>query len=239
MAALMRWGRRDGLGDTHEVFLTMLHQARQAVAVALAARVGQVDVAPALATVAELEANADDAEMHLRRLLLVHASVHGAGDIPACLTYMSIGKDAERISDLALGLCRIAEHAEPPSPALREDLARVGAAVVAVLDRVPDVIEAEDVDAARMLIKQARAAQQACSARLDDVIRDESGDDVPQAALAGDVVDGSTWRVDWSEQPVALALTYRHLGRIAANALNIVSSVVVPLDRLDYPASQD
>jgi len=236
----MRWGRRDSLSTTHEVFITMLHQARQAVGVALAARVGQADVAQALATVAELEAKADDAEMRLRRLLLVHASVHGAGDIPACLTYMSIGKDAERISDLALGLCRIAEHAEPPSPALREDLARLGAAVVAVLDGVPDVIEAEDVDAARLLIKQARAAQQACSARLDDVIRDESGDDVPQASLAADMVDERpTWRVDWSEQPVALALTYRHLGRIAANVLNIVSSVVVPLDRLDYPATED
>jgi phosphate uptake regulator len=235
----MRWGRSDGLDTTHEVFVTMLRQARQAVSVALAARVGQVDVAEALATVAELEAEADDAEMHLRRLLLVHASVHGAGDIPACLTYMSIGKDAERISDLALGLCRIAEHAEPPSSTLRDDLVRLGAAVVAVLDGVPDVLETEDVDAARVLIKQARAAQQACSARLDDVIRDESGDDVPQAALASDVVDGSMWRVHWSEQPVALALTYRHLGRIAANVLNIVSSVVVPLDRLDYPATED
>lgn len=234
-----RRNRGDGVDDAHRVFLTMLDEAGRAVGMALAARLGEADVEEAAAAVADLERRADAAEIQLRRLLLVHASVHGADDIAACLTYMSIGKDAERISDLALGLCRIAEHAEPPSPALRDDVARVGAAVVAVLDGVPDVIEAEDVDAARVLIKQARAAQQACSARLDDVIRDESGDDVPQAALAGDVVDRSTWRVHWSEQPVALALTYRHLGRIAANALNIVSSVVVPLDRLDYPAPQD
>jgi phosphate uptake regulator len=235
----VRGRRRDSFDEAHVEFVAMLHEARRALASALAARLGEGDVAAACAEVAELEQRADAAEMRLRRHLLVHATVHGAVDIPACLTYMSIGKDAERISDLALGLCRIAEHAEPPSPALREDLAHVGAAVTAVLAGVPGVIEAEDVDAARVLIKQARAAQQACSARLDDVIRDESGDDVPQAALADDMVDGSTWRMHWSEQPVALALTYRHLGRIAANALNIVSSVVVPLDRLDYPASQD
>lgn len=217
----------------------MLHEARRALSGALAARLGDIDVVTAAAEVAELEQRADAAEMRLRRQLLVHATVHGAGDIPACLTYMSIGKDAERISDLALGLCRIAELAQPPPGPAHDDLARLGAAVVAVLDAVPGVIEAEDTDAARDLIKQARAAQQACSARLDDVIRSESGDAFPHAAQADAVVDRTaTWALD-PGQPVALALTYRHLGRIAANALNIVSSVVVPLDRLDYPASQD
>jgi hypothetical protein len=30
----------------------------------------------------------------------------------------------------------------------------------------------------------------------------------------------------------------RHLGRIVANLLNIVSAVVVPLDQLDYPSEE-
>lgn len=228
--------RGDGLDDARDEFIVMLHEARRALATALAARLGDVDVARASAVVADLEQRADAAEIRLRRKLLVHATVHGAGDIPACLTYMSIGKDAERISDLALGLCHIAERADAPPEPLREDLAGLGLAVVAVLDGVPRVIEAEDADGARALIKQGRAVQQACAARLDDVLRGESGDAVPTAAAAHDAAGG------WSrppEQPVALALTYRHLGRIAANALNIASSVVVPLDRLDYPATHD
>lgn len=238
MAALMRRGRR-GLNTAHDVFLTMLHQAREAVAVALAARVGQVDVAQSLATVVELEAKGDDAEMRLRRLLLVHASVYGADDIPGCLTYMSIGKDAERISDLALGLCQIAERVAPPASRAREDLALLGETLVAVLERLATVIANEDEDGARALIKDARSVQQACAARLDDVVRDESGDEVAvEAAIGfggyGNVADDAEPR-----QPVALALTYRHLGRIAANALNIASSIVVPLDRLDYPATME
>ena len=108
----------------------------------------------------------------------------------------------------------------------------ISAAVVAVLEELPTVIEHEDVDGARDLIKRARAAQQACLARLDDVVRSESETGVPHAT--GDTAPG---RWDSSTQPVALALTYRHLGRIAANALNIASSVVVPLDRLDYPST--
>jgi phosphate uptake regulator len=237
MAALMRWGGGDGVGNTHEVFITMLHQARQAVAVALAARLGQTDVAQALATVAALEADGDEAEMRLRRLLLVHASVHGADDIPSCLTYMSIGKDAERISDLALGLCQIAERIAPPAPREREDLAVLGQTVVTVLGRLAEVIANDDEDGARALIKEARSVQQACSARLDDVVRDESGDEVEVAAAMGVGGDATAADDGGPRQPVALALTYRHLGRIAANALNIASSIVVPLDRLDYPAT--
>jgi phosphate uptake regulator len=236
MAALMRWRRKD---DTHEVFVTMLHQARQAVAVAVAARTGQMDVEQALATVGELEEKGDDGEMRLRRLLLVHASVHGADDIPGCLIYMSIAKDAERISDLALGLAQIAERSAPPAPGAREDLAVLGQTVVTVLERLVEVIASDDEDGARALIKEARSVQQACTARLDDVVRDESGQEVAAAAAMG-AGGGATVTADAEpRQPVAMALTYRHLGRIAANALNIASSIVVPLDRLDYPATLD
>ncbi|CAN5898936.1 hypothetical protein BH23ACT10_BH23ACT10_03730 [soil metagenome] len=237
MAALGRWSGSNGLDGVLREFLAMLHEARQALELALAARLGDVEVAETCAAVAELEERGDAAEIRLRRLLLVHASVHGAGDIPACLTYMSIGKDAERISDLALGLCQIAERSAPPPSPARDDLALLGRTVVSVLEQVAQVIAADDEDGARALIKEARAVQQACTARLDDVVRQESGDDVPHAQAfdtGGDPIDN---RAVATGQPVALALSYRHLGRIAANALNIASSVVVPLDHLDYPAS--
>lgn len=37
----------------------------------------------------------------------------------------------------------------------------------------------------------------------------------------------------------ATVLTYRHVSRIVANLLNIVSAVVMPLDRLDYPGEEE
>lgn len=237
MAALRLWGSRGGLDSAYDEFLTMLHEARQALEAALAARLGDADVVQSCATVSDLEERADAAEMRLRRLLLVHASVHGAGDIPACLTYMSIGKDAERISDLALGLCQIAERIDPPPARERDDLALLGRSVVAVLQHLAEVVASDDEDGARALIKEARGVQQACSARLDDVVRDESGDDVAVAEAMATVDEAAAGDADGPRQPVALALTYRHLGRVTANALNIASSVVVPLDRLDYPAT--
>ena len=233
----MTWrrGSRDGFDEAHQQFLVMLDEARQALEAALAARLGRADAAASFDLVADLEQRADAAEIRLRQRLLVHATVHGATDIPACLRYMSIGKDAERISDLALGLCHITARSTVPDEPVLDDLTRLGESVVAVLRRMPDVISDEDGEAARALIKEARAVQQGCAARLDDVLRAEAGEEVLQAGLADIGAGASTWDPQRLGQPVALALTYRHLGRVAANALNILSSVVVPLDHLDYP----
>lgn len=231
--AIGRRSRGAGIDDAHRLFLTMLEEARAALEAALAGRLGGMDAGAATARVADLERRADAAEIRLRRLLLVHVSVHGTGDVAACLTYMSIGKDAERITDLALGLCRIAERVSPPPAAVGEDLAELGRMVVAVLARIGQVVAADDEEGARALIRQARAAQQACAARLDDVLRGEAGEDVRPALEDG----WQGWDAVVRSQPVALALTYRHLGRVAANASNIASSVVMPLDRLDHPSA--
>jgi hypothetical protein len=39
---------------------------------------------------------------------------------------------------------------------------------------------------------------------------------------------------DPEEQAVAEALTYRYLKRIVAHLMNVLSAVVMPIDRLDY-----
>ncbi|HUH08068.1 MAG TPA: hypothetical protein VML96_09705 [Egibacteraceae bacterium] len=62
-------------------------------------------------------------------------------------------------------------------------------------------------------IERAREVQHHCNAQIDHVLREEAGVD----------------------QPAATALTYRQIGCIVANLLNIGSAVVVPLDQLDYP----
>jgi hypothetical protein len=79
------------------------------------------------------------------------------------------------------------------------------------------VFVADDREAAVDFIARARALQEHCVGWIDRLVREEV--DVPQAA--------------------ATALTYRHLARICANLLNIVSAVVMPLDQLDYPTRDD
>jgi phosphate uptake regulator len=218
----------------------MLQEASQAIALAVAARAGTQPAAQACETVADLERRADEAEIRLRRLVLVHASTHGAVDLPACLVHMSIAKDAERISDLALGLCRIGQRVPPPPEPIRGELTALGDDVVSLVDRVAATVPEGDAAVADELIKAAHATRAACYARLDDVLLTEAGDAVPDDRSA----DDSPSRVDTAPvpsgndnvtQPAALALSYRHLARIAANVANIAASMVVPVDHLDHP----
>ncbi len=181
---------------------------------AMSARVGGADPATLAETLNRTEERTDEAERRIRRLVLVHASVHGAADIPACLMYMSIAKDAERIADLSKNVFGIAATVGAPPPGeLRDDLARLWDTISPMITEAAQIFVEEDRAVAGRFIDKARELQEHCHGQIDQLLRSQA--EVPQAA--------------------ATVLTYRHLGRVMANLLNIVSAVVMPLDRLDYP----
>lgn len=217
---MFKWfrGAGDGLEDVQETFLGMLRDGRTVFDLAMRARVEGADPDSVSAELLRTEAQTDEAEQRIRRLILVHASVHGSVDIPACLMYMSIAKDAERVSDLSKGLFGIAATVgAPPEGPLRADLTALGAQVSAMIGEAERIFANDDPDAAHEFINRARELQDHCHARIDELLREDV--DAPQ--------------------PTASGLTYRHLARIVANLLNVVSSVVMPLDQLDYPERDD
>lgn len=213
---MFKWLRTggDGLQEVEEVFLQMLGDDRHVFDLAMSARVGGADPATLVEALNRTEERTDEAERRIRRLVLVHASVHGASDIPACLMYMSIAKDAERIADLSKNLFGIASTVGAPPPGdVREDLTRLWDTISPMISDAGRIFTDDDRTAAEAFIEEARKLQERCHGHIDELLRDQAV--VPQAA--------------------ATVLTYRHLARIVANLLNVVSAVVVPLDRLDYP----
>lgn len=210
----LRGGGGDALDEIEDTFQSMLSDDRHVFDLAMSARVGGADPATLVDALNEAEERTDEAERRIRRLVLVHASVQGASDIPSCLMYMSIAKDAERIADLSKGLFGIAETVgPPPAGELRDDLMRLRDTISPMITEAARILTDDDREAAAAFIETARELQERCHARINPLLREESV--VPQAA--------------------ASVLSYRHLSRIVANLLNIVSAVVVPLDRLDYP----
>ena len=155
----------------------------------------------------------NEAEREIRRDLVVHASVHGGIDAPAVLVYMSIVKDIERVGDYAKNVFDIAADGGrldgvPDLPQLRE-----------LRDRVADMIVhaggafgERDAEEARRLLTEGDALLD----RFDDRV---------SALVRGD---------DQGPQAVARALLHRYLKRIVAHLMNVLSSVVMPIDRIDY-----
>lgn len=213
---MFKWlrGEGDGLADVQERFTGMLNDGRHVFDLAMSARLGGADPASVHDALLETEERTDEAEREIRRRVIVHASVHGTTDLSACLMYMSIAKDAERVADLSKNLFELAREVGPPPPGtLLDDLISLRDQVSPMIVETARIFADDDKDAAHEFITRARTIQRHCMDTITRLVREEL--DVPQ--------------------PAATAITYRHLARICANLLNITSAVVMPLDQLDYP----
>ena len=153
------------------------------------------------------------AQQDVRRELLVHASVHETVDLPLVLSYMSIVKDAERIGDYAKNIYDLVKYGTDFGSATdRDELEHYRNAVRSLIDDAGDVFEARDSQRARELIAKA----------------DRFLDDHDAHIKAAFAYDGA------ASDAVARALYYRYLKRITAHVMNLLTALVMPIDRLDY-----
>ena len=210
------WADDDaGLGEVEERFVSMLHDCKHVFDLAAGARFRGTDPTTVADELVTTEERTDEAEREIRRRVLVHASARGThADLGSCLRYMTVAKDAERIADLAKQLFGIAELVGTVQPGpVRDDLSDLASRLSPLIVEVAEAFRSGDQDRAEAVIGGAREVQQRCRARIDALLREE--EEVPY--------------------PAATALSYRQVSRVAANLLNIASSVVMPLDEIDYP----
>lgn len=156
------------------------------------------------------------AERQIRRDLVVHASVHGEADFPACLVLMSIVKDAERLGDYAKNVFDLAEIApEKPEGDHRERLINLKDKISQIFSRCREVFDAEEEEHAKELIRDAHAIENLCDKEIRALIRGGNGEGTM----------GPTY-----------VLAYRYFKRITSHLRNIASSIVQPLHKLDFTA---
>jgi phosphate transport system protein len=152
-------------------------------------------------------------ERSIRRQLIVHTGVRGAdADAPLLFTYMSISKDIERIGDLAKDMWDLADGGVD-------------------LSEIEDVaIEPHADQIAELITETARIFAERDGERAIEVLNacDELRDRYEQLMLAQITSEAS------AREAVARALLYRYVNRIVAHLMNVMTAVVMPLDRLDY-----
>jgi Na+/phosphate symporter len=152
-------------------------------------------------------------EREIRRELVVHASVLGRIETPAVLVYMSIVKDIERIGDYAKNLVDLAldgaNFSQAPDAEEWRELRR---RISEYMRDVGNAFRARDAERSRPLLNTGGDML----GRFDEQV---------STLVRGDAE---------GEQMVARALAYRYLKRVVAHLMNVLSSVVMPVDRLDY-----
>jgi phosphate uptake regulator len=191
----------------------MFQHARREVDLALSALLGDVTAAEVNAELRALDQKVNGLERQIRRELVVHATVQTGMDTPAVLIYMSIVKDVERVGDYAKNLLDLARDGANFSTA--DDIAewrRIASEVSTIVEGVGTAFLGRHESRARELLTPTGQLVQHFDRRVSALVRGK--DEQPQA--------------------VARALAYRYLKRVVAHMTNVLSAVIMPVDKLDY-----
>ena len=152
-------------------------------------------------------------EIEIRRELLVHISVHGAADAGEMLVFMNMIKDLERIGDYNKNIFDLALEGVSFSGA--EDLEQILGFRDELSSRIAlmgEILDTRDEDRARAYIERGDQLRREFDGLVNELVH------ATAPALAA----------------VPRALLYRFLKRVAAHCANVVTAVVMPVDRLDY-----
>lgn len=154
-------------------------------------------------------------ERSIRKRVIAHLALEtGTIDVTYCLLLMSLVKDAERIGDYAKNICEIREiHPDPlPDGDLLAEIKEIRAVVESTFAEVNGVIATSDRDEALELVRQGRDLTRRAENLIVRIAASDHG----------------------ARATTALVLCARYYKRVAGHLLNLLSSVVMPLHKLDY-----
>jgi phosphate uptake regulator len=198
-----------------EHFAEMLRISRE-----LTLRAGQIffegkDAPEERTWIYEHDVKVNELQRQIRKQVIAHLSLSGNNlSLPYCLLLISLVKDVERIGDYAKNLSEICEFFPGPLPDddMVAELREIRHGVETAFAAVAEVFDESDHETALGLIHQGQALARRC--------------DVLVAKTATSTYNAST--------AAAVVLATRHYKRIGGHVLNILSSVVMPLHKVDY-----
>ena len=202
------------LEEIESLIVQMIQDNRHTFDLAINALLGGTDAAVVGTEVKESDKRVNRAEREVRRRLIVHAAIAGERvDLTRVLISMSVIKDAERVGDQCKNIWDLADEGIDLSSAddlpwllgLREQTSRF-------LSESSRIYQERDIEAAHQLIAEMDDAQ----GRFDECVAEQLKSTAAASAA------------------VSRALLCRYLKRITGHLMNVITALVMPLERLDY-----
>ena len=161
----------------------------------------------------DLDVKVNKLERSIRKRIINHLNLSN-DKVSYCLLMMSIIKDAERMGDYLKNIyeVRALTGAYIPPSHFRAELESVIALVVETLNATPDIIANEDVEGATKHLQAGRSSAQKCDKLLGELAQSDLS----------------------AAEVTSMVLLTRFHKRLGAHLLNILSSVVMPLHKLDF-----
>lgn len=173
---------------------------------------GQAD-AEARTAIYKRDIKVNKLERKIRKQVAAHLAI-SQGDIPFSLLLMSLVKDVERIGDYATNIAEVSSFYSDtlPDDDIVTELNSIKAEVEGIFAQTSITFEQTDRETAIDLIRESRSVQGRCDALIIRIASSSYG-----AGLA-----------------CATALGTRYYKRITGHLHNVLSSIVMPLHKLDY-----
>ncbi|MFT7677749.1 MAG: phosphate transport system protein [Planctomycetota bacterium] len=200
-----------GLDELHRSFLEMLQDGRHIFDAASNALLGGTDPEVIREDLYTTDQRINHTERKIRRALVVHGSVHGRSTFSALLVMMSVAKDAERVGDYAKNLFELARiQADLGTDAERAGMVDAKTKISKLLARAHGIFEQQDKDASGVFLEDCMAVQRTCDTAVKKLV------------------------VETERNTAGQVLCWRYMKRVASHVGNIVTSVVVSVDQLDF-----
>lgn len=154
-------------------------------------------------------------ERQIRKQVVAHLSISGnQHDVPYSLLLMSLVKDVERIGDYAKNLAEIDDVRQGAliDDEITRELQQIRRDAEQSFEALSVVFKSSDQERAIDLIRQGRDAAHRCDALIGRIARSD--------------YDART--------TTTLVLAVRHYKRIGGHVLNVLSSIVMPIHKIDY-----
>lgn len=171
--------------------------------------------ADARTSVYKADVKVNKLERKIRKQVIAHLSLaSGRASVPYCLLLMSLVKDVERIGDYAKNLSEARDYhpSALPDDEIVHEMIELRTEIEKQFSEMGEIFESSDHERAVEFIREGRDLTRRCDAVVGRVARSSY-----DASTATSIVMGA-----------------RFYKRIAAHVLNVLSSVVMPLHKLDY-----
>ena len=203
----------DPLQAMADEFLTMLAVCNEMAAI-VRPHVFTYDLAmEQRSKVYKLDIKVNKGERAIRKRIATHLALSG-GEVPYCLTLMSLVKDAERIGDYIKNISEIGELGGKPVPESdhRTELFELVDLAYSMLAEAPNLIKTQDTDRAVELLSEGRNGGKRCDRLLIELAHTELT----------------------PAQTTSMVLLTRFHKRLGSHTMNILSSIVMPMHKVDF-----
>ena len=206
-----------GINESFDHFEDMLRHAHWMFHQAIAILMNRATVDEVKDALYERDIQINKLERQIRRELVRHLTIYPGKDVAACLTLMSIAKDAERIGDYCKNVFEVGRFYHEPwgvDSEFNEPLAEIQGRVDSLFDATIETFHSSDEKRARALLDEVGQVKERCGEIERTLLRDSHKYGTSDA--------------------VAYSLMARHFKRVGAHLGNICTAITGEVTQLGY-----